>query len=55
MVFLFVCLFLVIDTFFIFINNFINLDILSISGLSHYWLLEARGVAKHLPMHERVP
>ena len=30
------------DTFFIFINNFIDLDILSMSAISHYWLLVGR-------------
>ena len=42
------------DTFFIFSNNFIDLDILSMSAISHYWLLVGRGqgAAKHLPMHK---
>ena len=31
------------DTFFIFINNFIDLDILSMSAISCYWLLVGRG------------
>ena len=43
--------------FFIFTNNLIDLDILSMSTISHYWLLvvEARGAAKHLPMHKTAP
>ena len=43
-------------TFFIYTNNFIDLDILSMLAISCYWLLilwvEARGAAKHLPMHK---
>ena len=31
------------DTFFIFTNNFIYLDILTMSTVSHYWLLVGRG------------
>ena len=31
------------DTFSIFTNNFIDLDILSLSALSRYWLLLGRG------------
>ena len=31
------------DIFFIFTDNFIDLDILSISAISHYWLLVGRG------------
>ena len=38
--------------FFIFTNNFIDLDILSILAISHCWLLEAKGAANHLPMHK---
>ena len=42
------------DTFFIFTNHSIDLDILKISALSHYWLLvdRARGAVKHLPVHQ---
>ena len=45
------------DTFFIYTNNFIDLDILSMSVLSCYWLLVGRdqGAAKHLPMHKTAP
>ena len=45
------------DIFFIFTDNFIDLDILSISAISHYWLLVGRGpgAAKHLPVHETAP
>ena len=41
------------DVFFIFINNCIDLDILSMSAISHYigfWRIEAGGAALHLPM-----
>ena len=31
------------DTFFIFTNNFVDLDILSKSAICHYWLLVGRG------------
>ena len=31
------------DTFFIFSNNFTDLDILSMSAVSRYWLLVGRG------------
>ena len=40
------------DIFFIFTNNFIDLDILSMSTISHCWLLL---VATHLAMHETPP
>ena len=45
------------NTFFIFTNNFIDLGILSMSPVSHYWLLVGRGqgVAKHLPMPKTAP
>ena len=43
--------------FFIFTNNFIDLDILSVLAISHYWLLVGRdpGSSKHLPMHKTAP
>ena len=45
------------DTFFIFTSNFIDLDILSMSAISCYWLLVGRGpgAAKHLLVHETAP
>ena len=45
------------DTFFTFTNTFIDLDILSMSAISCYWLLVGRdwGAAKHLPMHYDSP
>ena len=44
-------------TLFIFNHDFIDLDILSMSALSCYWLLVGRGqgAAKHLPMHKTAP
>ena len=40
-----------------FTNNFIDLDILSVSATSCYWLLvgRGRGAAKHLPVHKTAP
>ena len=45
------------DTFFVFTNNFFDLDIWSMSAVSRYWLLVGRGqgAAKHLPVHETAP
>ena len=45
------------DALFIFINNFTDLDILSMLAISRYWLLVGRdrGDAKHLPMHKTAP
>ena len=42
-------------TFFIFTNNFIDLDTLSMLPISCYWFLEVRGAAKCLPMHKTAP
>ena len=43
--------------FFIFTNNFIDLDILNMSTITHYWLLvvEVRSVPKHLSIHKTAP
>ena len=45
------------DTFFIFINNFTDLDILGMLATSCYWLLVGggQGAAKYLPMHKTAP
>ena len=45
------------DMFFIFTNNFNDLDVLSMSAISRYRLLVGRGpgAAEHLPMHETAP
>ena len=44
-------------TFFTFTNNFIDLDMLSVSAISCYWVpvVEPRGAAKHLLMHKAAP
>ena len=44
-------------SFHFFTNSFTDLDILSMSSISHYWLLQGRGqgAAKHLPMPKTAP
>ena len=45
------------DTVFIFTSNFTDLDILSMSATSHYWLLVGRGqgASQHSPVRKSAP